>query len=128
MSSNTARERVKELLLAHRGADNPITSREINDEIDEDTVGSFPETRMLVRDIIVEDGIPIASSNDGYYVVETEQELFEYIDNLDSRILSIADRKAAVLSAADDWSDRIDTSDDATRSKPRGFTPTLLGS
>lgn len=108
----TARERVKEMLLNHRGSDDPITSREINEEISEDTVGSFPNTRSIIRDIMVEDEIPIAGSSQGYYVIETEEELSEYVDNLDQRVLNITERKTYVLRAANEWEDQIETSDD----------------
>jgi ABC-type uncharacterized transport system ATPase subunit len=112
MSAQTARETVKDLLMDHRGSDNPITSREINDRIDEDSIGSFPETRQIIREIIVEDQVPIAAGSQGYYVIETEEELREYVNNLDERTLSIVERKQAVLRAADDWEDKIETSTD----------------
>lgn len=41
------RERVKDLLLEHQGKDDAITSREINDEVDLDSIGSFPSTRAF---------------------------------------------------------------------------------
>lgn len=110
--SGEARELVKELLLEHRGADNPISSREINERIDKDAVGSFPSTRMLVREIMVEDQIPIASSNNGYYVIETEGELQDYVDQLESRVLGITERKLHVQRAANAWDGEIETDDD----------------
>jgi hypothetical protein len=106
-------ERVKELLLAHRGAGDPITSREINEEIDVDTVGSFPSTRALVRELIEGEQLPIVSDGNGYYVAETEAELASYIESLDSRLVSIADRKAAVIRAAQEWDDRIESDADS---------------
>lgn len=98
--------------MDHRGSDNPITSREINEEIGADNIGSFPSTRAIIREIMIEDQIPVAGSNQGYYVIETEEELSEYVDNLEERVLSISDRKYAVLRAADEWRDEIETSDD----------------
>jgi hypothetical protein len=106
------RERVKELLLDHRGKDNPISSREISEQLKKDEVGSFPETRMMVRDIMLEDQIPIASCNRGYYVVETEEELKDYVDQLESRILGVSERKFAVQRAANEWDGEIETDED----------------
>lgn len=105
------RELVKDMLLAHRGQDNPISSREINEVIEVDTVGSFPRTRALVRKVLFEDGIPIASGNNGYYVIETEAELTAYIENLDSRIGNIAERRYAIRQAAQSW-DESNPADD----------------
>ena len=110
--SDKARERVKEILLEHRGADDPISSREISEILDKREVGSFPETRMLIRDIMLEDQIPVASSNSGYYVIETEEELKDYVDQLESRILGMSERKYAVQRAANEWDGEIETDED----------------
>ncbi len=112
MSTQSPREVVRDILMDHRGSDNPITSREINEKIQQDSVGSFPETRQIIREVMIEEQIPIAAGSQGYYVIESEEELSEYIENLDNRVLSITARKQAVLRAANDWEDRIETSDD----------------
>jgi ABC-type uncharacterized transport system ATPase subunit len=108
----TPKERVKDLLLNHRGKDNQISSREINDEINVDNVGSFPSTRAIVRNLILEDQIPIVSTNNGYFVAETEEEIAEYVAQLDSRITSIAERRYAIKHAARNWGDGIQPSTD----------------
>lgn len=110
--SKSPREIVKELLLDHKGADNTISSREISERLDKEEVGSFPETRMMIREIMIEDEIPIASSNEGYYVIETEEELQDYVDQLESRILGMTERKMHVQRAANKWDGDIETDDD----------------
>lgn len=107
-----AREHVKDMLLDHRGKGNEITSREISDQLEKDEVGSFPSTRMMVRDIMMEDEIPIGSNTNGYYVIETDEELDEYVANLESRMSGIADRRFAVLKAAGEWDDDLEVFDD----------------
>ena len=101
------RQEVKDILLDHRGADDPITSREINEELDLDSVGSFPNTRAVIRDIVIHDEIPIAGSSMGYYVIETEDELRDYVDQLDRRARNIMERRIAVLKAAEEWHEDI---------------------
>lgn len=101
------RERVKDLLLEHQGKDDAITSREINDEVDLDSIGSFPSTRAVVRDIIMEDQIPIAGGSQGYYVIQDEDELRDYIDQLESRVMQITERKFAVQRAVLNWDEDI---------------------
>ena len=110
--SKSPREIVKELLLDHKGSDNPISSREISEELDKEEVGSFPETRMMIREIMIEDEIPIASSNAGYYVIEAEEELQDYVDQLESRILGMTERKMHIQQAANNWDGDIETDDD----------------
>lgn len=106
------KEQVKEILLEHRGKDNSITAREINDQIDVDNVGSFPGTRMIIRELCIEDGIPIAGYNKGYFVIESETELQDYLDNLESRMLGMSERRYEVKRAAGEWDDEIETDED----------------
>lgn len=109
------RERVKELLMEHHGAGNSISSREIDEQLDLDNVGSFPSTREVVRDIVLKDQIPIVSEpgpNGGYFVPETEAEIETYIEQLNSRIAGITERKVAVQIAANVWEGDIETSED----------------
>lgn len=110
---NGMKERVEELILDHRGAEDPISSREINEEIDVDSIGSFPGTREIIRELVLEDRIPIAATNQGYFVIETEDELAAYVENLEDRILGISERKFAIRRAAHDWEGEIRPSDDA---------------
>jgi len=110
--ADSARERVKQIMLNHKGANNAISSREISEKLEKEEVGSFPQTRMLIRDIMLEDMIPIASSTNGYYVVETEQELRDYVDQLESRILGMSERKFAIQRAANAWDGEIEPDED----------------
>lgn len=107
MPDDEVMEQVRELLLEHRGREDPITSREINDIVGLDQVGSFPSTRAVIREIVMEDRIPIAGSSQGYYVIETEEELEHYIDNLENRITNIAERRYGVLRAVREWDEEI---------------------
>lgn len=107
MSESDIKDEVRELLLEHRGSDNPITSREINEIVGLDDIGSFPSTRAVIREIVMEDRIPIAGSSQGYYVIETEDELEDYIENLENRITNIAERRYGVLRAVRDWDEEI---------------------
>lgn len=101
-------ETVKKLLLEHRGEDNAISSREINEVIQVDSVGSFPKTREIVRQVLYEEEVPIASGGNGYYVIEDQDELEEEISSIDRRIGNIAERRVAVRRAAINWSDEIE--------------------
>ena len=49
----------------------------------------------------------------GCFVIETEDELQEYIDSLESRMRSIADRKYGVRRAEQDRDGEIESSEDA---------------
>lgn len=103
-------EQVKLMILDHHGQGDQISSREINEVVQLDTVDSFPNTRRCVRDIMFEEKIPIIGGGNGYYVAETEQEIADAFKTLDSRILETAERKMALRRAANQW-DNIETDD-----------------
>lgn len=105
-------EQVKELLLEHRGKGNEISAREIDGVVDLDNVGSFPNTRACIRDIIMRDGIPVIGGGNGYYVAETEQEIHAAIATLDSRIIKTTERKVGLRQAARDWDGEIESDED----------------
>lgn len=104
---------VKEILLEHRGSSNPISSREISERFGLDDIGSFPNTRAVIRKLVMEEKLPVASGSQGYYIIETEDELADYLETLEGRMLAIADRKYGVRRAAQDWDGDIEPSDDA---------------
>ena len=104
-------EQVKEMVMRHKGRNDQISSREINEVVGLDSVGSFPTTRQCIRDIMFNEQIPIIGGGNGYYIAETEQEISDAIDTLDSRILNTAERKMALRRAAVGWDD-IEKDDD----------------
>ena len=104
MSSHNVSERtldhIEAILRQRTGSDNAITSSELSDLLgDLDHHDSTPKTRAAIRQLVHERGIPIAASNKGYYYIETEEELQQYVDDLSGRIKGIADRRDAVMNA-----------------------------
>lgn len=105
-------EAVKGIILDHRGKGNEISSREINEVVELDSVGSFPSTREVVKDIMFQERIPIVGGGNGYYIAETEEEVADALDTLESRIINTAERKMALRRAAEEWSDELEADDD----------------
>lgn len=100
------------MLLEEASSEEPLTSRDISEALEKNEVGSFPETRMIIRDVMISDNIPIVSSNRGYWVAETEQEIHDYVQNLENRIMGITERRYAIKQAAEMWDGDIETDDD----------------
>lgn len=79
-------EKIKDILLQHRGKSNAITSKKISESM------GFPmeDTQAVCRNAIhktaIKYGLPLLSCNKGFYIAETEQELDEYNKNIDKRI------------------------------------------
>lgn len=93
---------IREILEDHRGKDDPITSREISNQVGIDEPGSFPTTRGAITKLLHEEKIPIGASGNGYFILESEDEIDEYIGNLTRRINGLEERKIAVWEAVKD--------------------------
>lgn len=98
-------ETAKELIMEREGPENPISSREINEVIEVDTVGSFPNTRDIVGHLLVNEEYPIASNSKGYYKVVSKEDRQRYIESLENRALEMMQRKTSLLRATEDNED-----------------------
>lgn len=105
MASFTDRqvEQVKEIMDGRIGREHAITSGEIRDQLDIQENETTPQTRALITHLIKEEGMPIVAKTGhpaGYYIAEDEDDIYEYVTTLSSRINNIDDRRVAVLTAA----------------------------
>lgn len=89
-------EKIRNILLLHKGKGNPVTSAEIARQIGIDEDDTHAKTRELVLNCIEKYKLPVAAGNRGYYIITSPQEYDEYIDNLDARIAGIEDRKRII--------------------------------
>jgi len=80
--SDSERERLKELLLEHRGKQNGIFSSEIAEELDMSDGEARPKTRKKILNLMRREKLPIAATPyHGYFVPETAEECEEYLDS-----------------------------------------------
>ena len=81
-----------------------VTSDEIRDRfnIKESTTGNW-KTRNLIKSALREFGttigVPIGAERAGYFLIKSEQEVLEYVHNLNGRIGGIQERINLVLKA-----------------------------
>lgn len=90
-------EEIKKIILEHKGKTNPIAANKISKLLkipDNDTVST---TRALITKLILDEGMPIGAYGDGYFYIETAQELAEYVDYLDQKILQTTNRKTKII-------------------------------
>jgi hypothetical protein len=86
----------------HRGKKNTIKSAAIQRFINgplRDTTN--PEARNYLFALTEKHGLPIGSTSTGYYVIETKDELRQYIESLKGRIGGIQKRIDTVASCFD---------------------------
>ncbi len=90
-------EEIKKILLEHHGKANPISAGKISEMLNiphDDTVST---ARALITKLILDEGMPIGAYGDGYFYIETVQELAEYVDYLDQKILQTTNRKTKII-------------------------------
>lgn len=92
-------DRLEAILRDHRGPDNPITSSELADRLSVDDAEGNPVTREAIKELCKERGLPVAAGHAGYYLIETESQLEEYLDGLENRKQGIEARMWLVRKA-----------------------------
>ena len=85
-------KRIKDILEQHCGKRNAIASHVISEEIGYPIEAPQAVSRKEIHATAEEYDLPLLSCNKGFYLAETEEELAEYNENIDSRIREM-DRK-----------------------------------
>jgi len=85
---------IQSLILRHRGKGMAVTVKNIATAlaIQEDGGITNPITRKMITEIIETSRLPIGSCSNGYFLITTEDELNDYVKNLNSRIAGIRQR------------------------------------
>lgn len=83
-------------LLQHRTRNNPITSRQICEELFIKDISGWPVTRELILKTMKETGTTIGACGGGYFLISDIKELNEYTESLQKRADSILDRISIV--------------------------------
>jgi len=97
------KERVLAVLLQHRGSNNAIQSHVIGSEARVyDVDPTSYKVRACIRELI-DEGVPIGSGPDGYYIMETQAELQHNIASLSSRITSMTRRRDNMIRAFNEF-------------------------
>ena len=92
----------EELIMAHPGKRNAISSKEISEELGGlDTLDSTPATRKVMRRLIKKRGVLVGACSKGYFLIETQDELNDYLDNLAHREGQIRERREALRRLAE---------------------------
>lgn len=92
-SEATLLEQIRDELLKHRGKRNGIKSPEIAELFGLSKENSRIEPRTKIREAIIKYVLPVVSSTHyGYYLIDNEQELTDYIKSIHGRIDKMNER------------------------------------
>lgn len=90
---SSQREKLRDVLLLHKGKHNKITSAEIANHLGIVEDDTHAQTRALILSVAEEYNIALAADTRGYYIITTDKEYEDYMYNLESRIQGINKRK-----------------------------------
>lgn len=79
-------KKINEILSQHRGKTNAITSKKISASMGFPMEDTQAVSRKNIHETAEEYNLPLLSCNKGFYIAETQEELDEYNQNIDSRI------------------------------------------
>lgn len=101
--------RIKEILEDHRGKENQISSGKIGPQIGIYEDATHVQVRSLIRDAIEKLKLHVGGGSRGYYLIKDENELKEYIRNIDNRINEMQKRKDLVEVAFREYYKNLNT-------------------
>lgn len=100
--SMKAEDRRKAFQLFHlldKSDSNALKAPELSDALGLRESATCSQLRTLARDAVVEMGLPIGSSTEGYFVTETNYHLNRALAGLESRVSGIRQRMVALEAA-----------------------------
>ena len=84
-------KKIKEIILSRKGKANAIKSKTIALRVGIKEDDTHIGTRSLITKLVKE-GLPIGACDNGYFLLETQEEVDEYGQLLNGRMLEIYDR------------------------------------
>ena len=79
-------DKLKEILLQHKGKANAITSKEISRKMGFPMEDTQSVSRKAIWKTAKHFGLPLISCNKGYFIAETDDEITEYKSSIQNRI------------------------------------------
>lgn len=88
MTTNDKRERIKNLILSHRGKDNAIKASKLAKLTNiKETHQTCPEVRRIIN-FLRKTGFPIGSCSEGYFFINNDKDFGDFTDRIIQNIQS----------------------------------------
>lgn len=84
--------RIKDILLQHRGKASAISAKEISRQIGFPMEDTQAVSRQAIKRTEEMFSLPIISCNKGYFIAETAEEMKQYCSNINKRIDGMKER------------------------------------
>lgn len=96
-------EKIYEILIDHVGKSNKITSSQMATKLGIVEDDTHAKTRALIFEAAEKYKLPLAANNRGYFLINTQAEYDEYIENLKTRIAGINKRIEIITNNYKEW-------------------------
>lgn len=96
-------EKIKNILLQHKGKSNAITSKEVSRKMGFPMEDTQSVSRKAIWETAKEYGLPLVSCNRGYFIAETTDEIEEYNSNIQSRIDGMEETRKMANKNYQEW-------------------------
>ncbi|WP_136717701.1 hypothetical protein [Halorientalis salina] len=93
-------EQALDILADHRGRENSISTEELNQQLGVGESDSF-EGKEVLQYLLYEEGIPIAATRNGYFLIDSKRELHRYVQMLHRSQFRTEKRERAAKRAFD---------------------------
>src|SRR6056297_2166455 len=93
-------EQALDILSEHRGSDNSISSEELNRQLGVAEADAF-EGKEVLQYLLYEEGIPIAATREGYFLIDSKRDLHQYVRMLERSPYRTDKRERAAKRAFD---------------------------
>jgi hypothetical protein len=90
-------------LLEGATKENPMTAKEIASQLNISDGEANPATRLIILNNMRKNRVAIGANNKGYWIIQNEGEMLEYVEALESRRKEIKERIELVY---DSWYER----------------------
>ena len=96
-------EKIKGILLQHKGKANAITSKDVSRKMGFPMEDTQSVSRKAIWETAKEYGLPLVSCNRGYFIAETDIEMAEYNSNIQSRIDGMEETRKMANKNYQEW-------------------------
>lgn len=103
------RERVKNILIEHRGRKNAIAAKRISEAMGFPMEDTQSVSRQAIWDTAEEFGLPLISCNKGYFIAQTDKEMEDYNANYEKRISGMRRTQKMANENYERWKNEIHT-------------------
>ena len=79
-------EKIRDILLEHRGKSNAIPSKKISEAMNFPMEDTQSVSRKAIWDTAEEYGLPLISCSKGYFIAESDEEMKAFNENYEKRI------------------------------------------